>query len=121
MYSKQRRNHSISDDAEFDDIDGFDYVEEFIDTDDDDDYDADLYDDDFDDNEEDDEFYESIDDDDDDDDISHLTIGDDEIEIHMVCEDCDHKWIDHVSEEEYEGDFDTNCPMCGSINVSRLN
>ena len=144
MYMKDYLGDSISDDAEFDDLDDFDYVEEFganeydIEPEDnyiDEDYDdlEDLY---VDDDEDDDD--EDLIDDDEDEDIdeeldldeyedeedSYIQSSDmdedqEEVEMHLICEDCGHKWIEFVSETEEENDMlEVNCPICGSPNIS---
>jgi rubrerythrin len=134
MYMKDNLGNSISDDAEFDDLDDFDYVDQFISKDDegaestyaDDDYDDldDLY------VEEEETDLEEIDELEDmdedheeedevnatDDDISDM---DEELEAKFICEECGHKWVDFVSETDEENDlFEVNCPLCGSQNVT---
>jgi len=114
MYIKDMIGNHFSDDAEFDDLDDFDYVDGFIpNEDEDEDNEDDSYsDDDFDDL---DDLY--VDDEDELD--ESLIVDDEEIEVHFVCEDCGHKWVDYISEEEQEGDIDRVCPMCGSADVSQ--
>jgi hypothetical protein len=124
MYSKDVLGDSISDDIEFDDLEDFDYVDKFIDEGDED-YGADIYDDEFDDLEDlyDDDGEDEEDEDDMDalDELDHSFVDEDnEIEVHLVCDDCAHKWIDYVSEEAYESDFDVYCPMCGSADITKL-
>lgn len=128
---------NISDDAEFDDLEDFDYVDQFggqdddsedsrFDDDDLDDLD-DLYVDEKDglsDDDEDDIFDEMDEDDLEDEESSEIISNeiddvDEELEVKLICEDCGHKWMDLVSETEEENDlFEINCPMCGSSNVS---
>jgi hypothetical protein len=132
---KDMMGNSISDDAEFDDLDEFDYVDQFsardeegLDSSDfDDDYDDldDLYIDEesgeldeADENEEDllgqeDEDAEVYSDEEGTDEM------DEELEARFICEECGHKWVDFVSETDEENDLlDINCPMCGSANVT---
>ncbi len=130
MYLKDITGNSVSDDAEFEDLEDFDYVEEFVSRDEEDsiDYDEEDYDDlddlyvdeedDFlDDEEYDDENYEEYENGDD-----ILDGIDEEVEVEFICEDCGHKWLDMVPETDEENDsLDTTCPICGSSNVTSLN
>ena len=133
MYMKDVIGNSISDDAEFDDLDDFDYVDQFISKDDegtdaayaDDELDDldDLYVDeneDFDDlegmSDEETELAGEEDDDSISDDIEDM---DEELEARFICDECGHKWVDFISETDEENDmFEINCPMCGSQNVT---
>ncbi len=127
MYMKDVIGNSISDDAEFDDLDDFDYVDQFISKDEeggdssylDDDYDDldDLYVDEADAEEEDlDDELDEQEDDFLDDDMNEI---DEELEARFICEECGHKWVDFISETDEENDlFDINCPLCGSQNVT---
>ena len=115
MYIKDMVGDHFSEDAEFDDLDDFDYVNGFI-PDDDEEEDEDE------DEEDLDEDFDELDDlyvDDEDEIDESLIVNDEEIEVHFVCENCGHKWIDYISEEEQEGDIDRVCPMCGSSDVSQ--
>lgn len=133
MYMKDVIGNSISDDAEFDDLDDFDYVDQFISKDDeggdsayaDDEFDDldDLY---VEEHEDLDDLEEIAEEDraakgaeEDDflsDDIDDM---DEELEARFICEECGHKWVDFVSETDEENDLlDVNCPMCGSQNVT---
>ena len=45
---------------------------------------------------------------------------DEAIEIaSFVCEDCDYRWEDSHSDNEWE-EQSLVCPMCGSVNVTQL-
>ena len=125
MYMKDVIGNSISDDAEFDDLDDFDYVDQFISKDEEgsdssymeDEYDDldDLY---VEDNEEtEDELEEDSEGEDySDEDMEDM---DEELEARFICDDCGHKWVDFISETDEENDmFDINCPLCGSQNVT---
>lgn len=130
MYMKDMMGNSIADDAEFDDLDDFDYVDQFIGKDDDgddasdssDDLDDldDLYVDEGDDADElgngGDEFEDEETAISEDEDINDM---DEELEAKFICEDCGHKWLDFVTETDEENDLlETSCPLCGSQNVS---
>ncbi|MCX7821734.1 MAG: hydrogenase maturation nickel metallochaperone HypA [Brevinematales bacterium] len=133
MYLKDFMGNSISDDAEFEDLEDFDYVDEFVSKDDDE---YDEYDDEYDDLDdlyvdEEDDF---IDDEDDfdyeDDEYDEYDETDDEVfdgideevEVEFICEDCGHKWLEMVPETDDENDaIDMSCPICGSTNVTSLN
>lgn len=134
MYMKDVIGNSISDDAEFDDLDDFDYVDQFISKDDDgvdsayaddelDDLD-DLY---IEENEDLDDLEEMGDEEEgfigeeEDSEIVSEDIDDmdEELEARFICDECGHKWVDFVTETEEENDmFEINCPMCGSQNVT---
>ncbi len=128
MYMKDMMGNSISDDAEFDDLDDFDYVDQFIPKDEerddsldyDEDYDDldDLYIDD--EEEESEDFMEEKDayenEDEEEEDIDDI---DEELEAKFSCEDCGHKWYDYITETDDENDmFEISCPLCGSQNVT---
>ncbi len=121
MYYKHI-THESKDDADFDEIEDFDYIGNFIEEDKDEHY-RDL---DMDPEEIDDLDDLFIDDDDntdseeDDDDLELIDDTKKNIEIHIVCETCGHKWVDFVSEEENESDFGLFCPLCGSSDISRV-
>jgi hypothetical protein len=127
---KDMMGNSIADDAEFDDLDDFDYVDQFIGKDDDGDDASDSSDelDDLDDlyvdeGDEADELGNGGDEFEDeepaiseDEDINDM---DEELEAKFICEDCGHKWLDFVTETDEENDLlETSCPLCGSQNVS---
>ncbi|MGC8764282.1 MAG: hypothetical protein ACP5QT_00130 [Brevinematia bacterium] len=129
MYLKDIMGNSVSDDAEFEDLEDFDYVEEFGTKDDDfengdEEYDDldDLYvddEDDFIDDEDYDEYDEDYDYDEEGDDIFDEI--DEDVEVEFICEDCGHKWLDMVPETDEENDsLDITCPICGSSNVTSL-
>ena len=65
------------------------------------------------------------DDDDEDDDDDEVEI-EKKIHLSFVCDDCDYRWDDVVlkikGNLEDEMDYDENqpCPMCGSMNTSRI-
>lgn len=124
MYMKDMIGSSISDDAEFDDLDDFDYVDQFIPKDEekedvldfDEDYDDldDLYIED----KENDDFVEEKDTYEDEDEDENEDI-DEELEARFSCEDCGHKWYDYITETDDENDmFEISCPLCGSQNVT---
>lgn len=129
MYMKDMIGNSISDDAEFDDLDDFDYVDQFISKDDDEDETGitddsdealdDLY---VEDGEEAEEFEENEEETEQDgEDIveSDLEEMDEELEARFICEECGHKWVDFVSETDEENDLlENSCPLCGSQNVT---
>jgi rubrerythrin len=125
MYMKDVIGNSISDDAEFDDLDDFDYVDQFISKDEEggdssfmeDEYDDldDLY------VEENEEVEDELDEDADEEDYldEDMEDMDEELEARFICDDCGHKWVDFISETDEENDmFDINCPLCGSQNVT---
>ncbi len=125
MYMKDVIGNSISDDAEFDDLDDFDYVDQFISKDEEggdasymeDEYDDldDLY------VEENEEVEDDLDEETDEEDYldEDMEDMDEELEARFICDDCGHKWVDFISETDEENDmFDINCPLCGSQNVT---
>jgi DNA-directed RNA polymerase subunit RPC12/RpoP len=126
MPMKNDSGNSLSDDVEFDDLDDFDYVDQFISKDEEDgdfpsdgeDYDDldDLY---VEESEEAEDMDEELSEEENefiDDDISDM---DEELEARFICEECGHKWQDFVSETEEENDLlEVNCPMCGSSNIT---
>ena len=127
---KDMIGNSISDDAEFDDLEDFDYVDQFGGQDDDDD-DSDYADDTLDDlddlyvdEDEEDDGFEDEDhegEESDRDKFEDEESGDagDELEVKLSCDECGHKWMDLVSETEEENElYDVTCPMCGTSNVS---
>ncbi len=132
MYLKDFMSNSISDDAEFEDLEDFDYVDQFVSKDDEDydDYDEDYDDlddlyvdeeDDFlDDEDEELEYEDEFDDYDKSDDVFDGI--DEEVEVEFICEDCGHKWLEMVPESDEENDsIDISCPICGSGNITSLN
>jgi len=141
MYLKDIMGNPISDDAEFEDLEDFDYVEEFsskyddtsYDYENDDDYDDldDLYVDDDDDFIDDEEDFDDFEDEDEsnyskssfsDDEGDVFDSIDEEVEVEFICEDCGHKWLEIVPETDDENDtVDSSCPICGSRNVTGLN
>ncbi len=61
----------------------------------------------------DDDLEENLDDD-------ELEDEDDDVEsASFVCEDCDYRWEDTYSGEDYDERLIV-CPMCGSVNVTQL-
>lgn len=127
MNFKDIVDNSVSDDAEFEDLEDFDYVEEFASDEDDLESDEDYEDyDDLDDLYVDDEDEEFVDDEEDYEDYDDFEEDDtlfedaeEDVEARFICEDCGHKWVDVVSETDEENDsLDISCPICGSKNVS---
>lgn len=99
-----------SDDADFDDIEDYEYLEGLIDDDDEDE-----------DYEDEDEFFDEDEEEDDEDRIEYgdgFLSGEKDIKVQLVCEDCGHHWVDYLTEEDNDRDFVSCCPMCGSDNVS---
>ncbi|OHD55950.1 MAG: hypothetical protein A2Y33_10835 [Spirochaetes bacterium GWF1_51_8] len=125
MYMKDLLDNSFSDDAEFDDLDDFDYIQQFIPEGDENDSGADI-DDGFDDLEDlflDDE-EEFLDDDDGSaaEDLDENIFADEdvqsEISVVLECDDCGQDWQDYITEDEYQNDFERVCPRCGSANFN---
>ena len=128
MYMKDIVGNTVSDDVEFDDLEEFDYVEEFAKETEEEDYENyedyeddldDLYiDDEEDDFIEDDEEFEDFESFEEDGDLFDDEV-EEEVELKFICEDCGHKWVDTVSETDEENDsLDVSCPICGSRNVT---
>ncbi|OHD56685.1 MAG: hypothetical protein A2014_12275 [Spirochaetes bacterium GWF1_49_6] len=127
MYLKDMLDNSFSDDAEFDDLDDFDYIQQFIPENDDydsgTDFDNDM--DDLDDLFLDDE-EEFLDDDEEDDgandDLDEKIFVDEDVQsdipVILECDECGQDWQDTITEDEYQNDFDRVCPRCGSTNFN---